>query len=204
MLNNLSREQQLIILGLILLIVVGLGVMAYRRMAGGASEEIIISQTEQQVPVQHSIKHQPEIIVHVSGGVKREGVYSIKSNSRLIDALQAAGGATALADLASINLAEKIKDGQKVIVPVKKIALVRRSGDQGTRISGTSSTGGKVNINTADEKQLCNLTGIGKATAQKILEHRSSNGRFSKIEDIMKVKSIGKSKFGKIKDQITI
>jgi len=204
MLNNLSREQQLIILGLILLIVVGLGVMAYRRMAGGGPEDIIVPQTEPLMPVQKSVMHEPEIVVHVSGAVKQEGVFSLKSSSRLIDVLQAAGGATNLADLDSINLAEKVKDGQKIIVPVKKIALVRRSGDQETRISGTSSTGGKVNINTADEKELCKIPGIGKTTAQKIIDHRSSNGRFSKIEDIMKVKSIGKSKFGKIKNEITI
>jgi competence protein ComEA len=63
---------------------------------------------------------------------------------------------------------------------------------------------GKVNINSAEEKELCKVRGIGPSTAKKIIEHRSANGPFTKIEDVMKVKGIGKGKFGKIKDEITI
>jgi len=202
MLNELSREQQLIILGLILVVVAGLGVMAYRHYGPAESSAVLIEET--QDPKVLNVEKAGQLIVHVAGAVKREGVYKLKFGDRIIDALNLAGGAADLADLSSINLAEKVKDGQKVNIPVKSINVERVSGDPVTRKSGTSAVGGKVNINSATEKDLCKIAGIGASTAKKIIEHRAANGPFSKIEDIMKVKSIGKGKFGKIKDQIRI
>jgi competence protein ComEA len=199
MLNNLTKEQQLIILGLVLVIVAGLGVMAYRRMAPSGDDEISIEGPADNT----QITKRPEVIVHVSGAVGREGVYRLRSGDRKIDAIKLAGGATALANLSSINLAEKMKDGEKIIVPEKPKVVARVSGEPVNRGSGTVQVG-KVNINTAGEKALCKVKGIGKTTAKRIVEYRISNGPFSKIEDIMKVKSIGKSKFGKIKNQIII
>jgi competence protein ComEA len=199
MLNSLSREQQLMILGLVLVIVAGLGVMAYRRLAPGGVDEIVIDEPAGN----DRVAERPQVIVHVSGAVKREGVYRLKSGDRIIDALKLAGGAALDANLSSINLAEKVKDGEKIIVPAKPKVVERMLGDQGIRKSGTSPTG-KVNINAAGEKELCKVRGIGPTTAKRIVEYRSSNGPFSKIEDLMKVKSIGKGKFGKIKEQITI
>ena len=198
MLGDLSREQQLIILGLVLVVVTGLGVMAYRHFVAGGSDEIVIEEPQEKMQIEKVGK----IIVHVAGAVKREGVYKLKFGDRIIDALELAGGATALANLSSINLAEKVKDGQKIMVPAKRIVTERRSGKPVIRRSGTSS--GKVNINLADEKGICKVRGIGPSTAKKIIKYRSANGPFSKIEDIMKVKGIGKGKFGKIKAQITI
>jgi len=190
MLDNLTKEQQLIILGLVLIIVAGLGVMAYRRMAPSGEEEISIEGSADNVQIS-----KPEILVHVSGAVWREGVYRLGEGDRKIDAIKLAGGAAPDANLSSINLAEKVKDQEKIIVPAKPKAAVRGSG---------MSAGAKVNINAASESELCKVSGIGKTTAKKIVEHRTASGPFSKIEDIMKVKSIGKSKFEKIKGQIII
>ncbi|MFC1571761.1 helix-hairpin-helix domain-containing protein [Candidatus Margulisiibacteriota bacterium] len=204
MISELSREQQLMILGLVLVIVSGLGVMTFRRFIGSAdaSEEILI---ETPKTIQHSqVLPRAEIIVHVTGAVEREGVYKLKQGDRIIDALELSGGASPLANLSSINLAEKVKDGQKVIIPAKRITVVRGSGNPVNRKSGTASSSGKVSINSASEKDLCKVRGVGPTTAKRIVEYRSSNGPFSKIEDIMKVKSIGKSKFGKIKGQIIL
>lgn len=190
--EDLSKEQKLIILGLVLVIVAGLGVMVFRHFAADGPEEILIEEPGSQGKVQS--ERAGQIVVHVAGAVKREGVYRLKFGDRIIDALELAGGAIPSANLSSINLAEKVKDGQKVLVPVKRKVL--------ERVSRTSS--GKVSINTATENELCKIKGIGKSTAKRIIEYRSTSGPFSKIEDIMKVKSIGKGKFGKIKDQITI
>ena len=190
--ENLSKEQKLIILGLVLVIVAGLGVMVFRHFAADGPEEILIEEPESQGKVQN--ERAGQIVVHVAGAVKREGVYRLKFGDRIIDALELAGGATASANLSFINLAEKVKDGQKVLVPVKRKVL--------ERVSRASS--GKVNINTATENELCKVKGIGKSTAKRIIEYRNTSGPFSKIEDIMKVKSIGKGKLGKIKDQIII
>ncbi len=204
MLKDLSREQLFIIIGLVLVILSGLGVMAYRRLAGDESEEIVIEEPTQEMQRIEVGK----VVVHVTGAVKQEGVYKLKLGDRVIDALGLAGGAAPDANLSSINLAEKVKDGQKIIVPVKVKVVERRSGDPGIRGSGTSSgktaVSGKVNINIASEKELCKVRGVGPSTAKKIIEHRSTNGPFSKIEDIMKVKGIGKGKFAKIKEQIII
>ncbi|MFH1683868.1 MAG: helix-hairpin-helix domain-containing protein [Candidatus Margulisiibacteriota bacterium] len=202
MLNELSREQQLIILGLVLVVVAGLGVMAFRPFSPGEPESILLSEPQTQAAVK--IERAGQLIVHVAGAVKQEGVYKLKFGDRIIDALNFAGGATNMANLSSINLADKVKDGQKINIPAKQIEVERGSGDPVNRGSGTASSGGKVNINSGSEKDLCKITGIGASTAKKIIEYRSSNGPFSKIEDIMKVKSIGKGKFGKIKGQITI
>ncbi len=203
MLKDLSREQQLIILGLALVVVTGLGVMAFRHFVSDASSEILIEEPDPQETM--PVKEFGRVIVHVAGAVEREGVYKLKFGDRVIDALKLAGGAIANADLSSINLAEKVKDGQKITIPVKSKLVEMGSGNPVIRRSEPSSGGaGKVNINTADEKELCKVKGIGPSTARKIIEYRSNSGSFSKIEDIMKVKGIGKGKFGKIKDQIVI
>jgi len=199
MLSDLSREQQLIILGLVVVIVAGLGVMAYRHFVAGDSDEIVIEKHQEKMQTEKIGK----IIVHVAGAVKRKGVYKLSFGDRIIDAIELAGGATTSANLSSVNLAEQVKDGQKIVVPEKQTVVERKSGKTLIRQIGTSSFG-KVNINSADEKELCKVRGIGPKTAQNIIQHREAHGPFSKIEDIMKVKGIGKGKFGKIKDEITI
>jgi competence protein ComEA len=204
MLKDLSREQQLIILGLVLVIITGLGVMAFRRLAPFSDQEISIQEPASQEHFQSN--DADKIIVHVTGAVKKEGVYKLRFGDRVIDALELAGGAAPSANLSSINLAEKVKDGQKIVVPEKpkRVATGRGSGDLEIGGLGASSSSGRVSINTAGEKELCKVRGIGPSTAKKIIQHRTASGPFSKIEDIMKVKGIGKGKFGKIKDEISV
>src|SRR3989338_8193102 len=187
---ELSKEQQLIILGLVSLIITGLSVMAFRHFFPAESSEIMIEESKLSSPIMDVA----EIIVHVSGAVNGEGVYKLKTGDRVIDAIEMAGGATSQADLPSVNLAEKVKDGQKVNIPVKVQSVERVSGNSGLRSLGTAP--GKININSASASELCKINGIGPGTAAKIIEYRSSNGSFSKIEDIMKVKTIGQGKFG--------
>jgi competence protein ComEA len=200
MLADLSREQQLIILGLVLLLVTGLSVMVYRHIAGDRAEEIVIEPPMEKVVSRD--EHAKRVVVHIAGAVKREGVYKLRPGDRVVDALNLAGGATPGANLASINLAEKVKDGQKILIPLKPAVPKRQTGGAAIRTSAVSS--GKVNINAASEKELCKVPGIGPSTAKKIIEYRSSNGLFSKIEDVMKVKGIGKGKFERIKNNICL
>ena len=203
MLNDLTKEQKLIILGLVLLIVTGLGVMAYRHFAPSGSGEIVIEGAKAEDPVR---KEETEaILVHVAGQVRQEGVYKIKLGDRVIDAVKLAGGATVFADLSSLNLAEKLKDGQKIMIPLKRVVLERVSGEQPVRGRGSAVAGKEIiSINYANENELCKVQGIGPAMAKRIIEYRTTNGPFSKTEDIMKVKGIGKGKFEKIKEQVTI
>lgn len=196
MLGELSKEQQLLLLGLVLAIITGLGVMGFRYYFAEKPEEIMIEGPKAEVaPI-------ADIVVHVSGAVKREGVYKLKPCDRIMDAIEFAGGTEVNANLASLNLAEKVKDGQKIIVPEKHMAEEKISG--GPARPGAKANADKISINSADEKELCKIQGVGPTTAQKIVEYRTANGPFTKIEDIMKVKSIGKGKFEKIKEQIII
>jgi len=192
---NLTKEQQLILLGLIASIVVGLGVMAYRHFQGETTTAIVIENPKTSQP-------SVQILVHISGSVRREGVFKIKSGDRFLDVIKEAGGALPTADLSAINLAEPVKDGAKIIIPIKREVLERISGNLDTRISGTSQR--KVNLNIADEKVLDSLPGVGPSTAKAIIEYRRTNGPFARIEQIMEIPRFGKSKFERIKDRITI
>jgi len=191
MLDSLDKQQKLIILGLILLIFSGLGVMAFRRVVPADQGEIVIMGKEQE---EEKEEVRAKVLVHVSGAVKREGVYRLKLGERVLDAIEAAGGARGEGDLSKLNLAAKVKDGEQIIVPMKPRLL-------GGLVAGET---GKVNINTASEAGLCKISGVGKTTARRILDYRSKNGLFQKLEDIMKVKGIGKGTFNKIKDEIGI
>lgn len=154
-----------------------------------------------------------EIVVHIIGEVKKSGVVSLEEGARLIDAIKKAGGETKNADLSQVNLAYKLKDGDKIYIPNKneKITeyIVQGNGDNIVSVGeepedNLKGENKKVNINTANQEELDTLPGIGETTAQKIIEYRETNGKFNKIEDLQNVKGIGESKYSEIKDKITV
>lgn len=128
----------------------------------------------------------------------KPGLYKLEDGARVNDAIQAAGGFTENADKDSLNLAKLIEDGEQIMIPSK---------DGGSSEAGSSSSqtnNGKVNINTADLSTLQTLNGVGPATAQKIIDYRTANGKFKTIEDLKKVSGIGEKTFAKFKDQICV
>ncbi len=141
------------------------------------------------------------IVVHVAGEVKNPGVYTLSSSARMIDAVLAAGGATARADLEVINLATPLMDSSQIYVPAKGVAerpVFARpqpgmNGVQSTQ--SPSGSGGVVNINRASVTELDALPGVGPSTAQAIVDYRTTNGPFSSPEDLLNVKGIGPAKF---------
>jgi competence protein ComEA len=141
------------------------------------------------------------IVVHVAGEVKNPGVYSLSNSARMIDAVLAAGGATARADLEVINLATPLMDSSQIYVPAKGAAerpIFARpqpgmNGVQSTQNSPDS--GGVVNINRASVTELDALPGVGPSTAQAIVDYRTTNGPFGSPEDLLNVKGIGPAKF---------
>ena len=144
------------------------------------------------------------IFVDIGGAVKNPMLAELPDGSRVDDAIQAAGGLTQEADMSSINRAEFLLDGQKIYIP--SLALdeegnVVEGAVNGSAVAGASD---KVNINTADSTQLQTLSGVGPATAQKIIDYRQSNGSFTSIEDIKNVSGIGDKTFEKLKDHITV
>lgn len=143
------------------------------------------------------------VVVDVSGAVAAPGVVSLPEGSRVGDAIDAAGGLAADADVAELNRAEVVSDGQKVTVP--------RQGDPPARVPAAETgapaaamASGKVNINTADESELDALPGVGPSTARSIIEDRERNGSFTSPEDIMRVSGIGEKKFERLRDLISI
>ena len=147
------------------------------------------------------------LTVYVTGAVNQPGVVTVASGGRVADAVNACGGLSPEADGDAINMAQALKDGQQVRVPAKGAQKAAANGATAAKAGGSANsadTGGLVNINTADEKALDTLPGVGPATAQKIIEYRENEGAFQSPEDIMKVRGIGKAKYEKMKDKITI
>lgn len=205
MLTDLNRQQQLIILGLCFLFVIGLGVMIYRHTFAASSAEISVEISDTAVHKIGQAVTEAKLFVHLTGGVKREGVYKVKLGDRIVDVISLAGGATPLADLSSINLAEKVKDGQKIVIPIKKILVKQRNnGSAVEQRMPFSSSLGKISINSADVKALCKIKGIGQSMAKRIVEYRTKNGPFYKVEDLTKVKGIGSGKLKKIKNEVAL
>lgn len=140
------------------------------------------------------------IIVDVSGAVLQPGVYSLPFGSRVIDAIEAAGGLAENAVTKSLNLAAKLSDGEKVLVP--QISATSLPGFSMPDRAGAVEI--LVNVNVASKSQLEELPEIGSVYAQRIIDYRELNGPFLKIEDIQKVEGIGEATFESIKDLITV
>lgn len=150
-----------------------------------------------------------EIIVHITGAIEKEGIVKLKEGSRIIDAIEAAGGLTDEVNLEKVNLAYELKDGQKIYIP--KISDANKEMDVNEEIDESviindekEDNTGKVNINKAKVDELMTISGIGQSTAIKIIEYRLANGKFKTIEEIKNVSGIGELKYESIKDYICV
>lgn len=129
------------------------------------------------------------VVVHVVGEVHRPGLVRLPPGARVADALDAAGGATEGADLAAVNLARVLADGEQVVVPAP----------------GTTATGPPgIDLNTADAAALDALPGIGPVLAARIVAWRETNGRFSTVDELAEVAGIGPALLAGIKDQVRV
>jgi competence protein ComEA len=146
-----------------------------------------------------------QIYVHIGGAVHRPGLYEVADGSRVYDAVQAAGGATDRADLDSLNLASKVKDGDKILVPQRvDPGADPPPGGAPPGAGGAASAGGLVNLNSATLEQLDSLPGVGPSTAQKIIDYRTQHGGFRSVDELMEVPGIGPAKFAELKDKVTV
>ncbi len=149
------------------------------------------------------------IAVHVAGAVNHPGVVELHAGARVIDAVEAVGGALADSDLDRLNLAAKVTDGQRVYVAKVGQADPGAVGDgSGTAAVGDPSvdgaTGGKVNLNTATQAQLEELPGIGPTYAQSILAERQRRGGFTSVNDLRSVRGIGDKRFAELAPLVTV
>jgi competence protein ComEA len=140
------------------------------------------------------------LIVDVAGWVHRPGVYEFDPGARVIDAVELAGGAREGADLALLNLAAPLTDGQQILVPKEGQAPAAAPGGA---VPG-GSTGTLVNVNTADATALETLNGVGEVLAAAIITYRDEQGPFTSVEQLEEVPGIGPSTLEEIRDQVTI
>lgn len=162
----------------------------------GSSQELSIAPTELL-----TVENTAQAMVDVAGAVTNPGVYSLPINSRVVDALKAAGGSLQGADLSDINLARIIKDGEQVyIYPPQKSGSQQRPAP--SRVKTKPS--GPIALNRASAKELESLDGIGPVLAARIVAYRKVNGPFLTIEDILKVSGIGTSKFAQFKEKLRV
>ncbi|MDK7750135.1 helix-hairpin-helix domain-containing protein [Brevibacterium sp. UMB10442] len=146
-----------------------------------------------------------EVTVHVAGEVKNPGVMTLPAGSRVTDAVQAAGGMTHNADPSALNLAQPLNDGEQIKVPRVGEPEVSSgaSGSSDGAPSGESGAG-KINVNTASEKELQELPGVGPATSEAIIKHREENGRFETIEQLDDVPGIGPAILERLTPLVTV
>ncbi len=139
-----------------------------------------------------------ELWVHVAGAVQHPGLYRLPIGARVGDAVASAGGLSADARPASVNLARVLSDGEQVLV-------ADSSEPPGVSTSGgKAASGGLVDLNTADEATLDTLPGVGPSTALRIVQDREKNGPFRAVEDLQRVSGIGPKRFEQLKDLVTV
>ena len=146
------------------------------------------------------------IMVDVAGAVDNPSVVELPDGSRVFEAIEKAGGLTKNADTRATNQAEILTDGQKLYIPTKQELEESMPGTSSSNFVSQANAGrsGLININTADSEALQQLSGVGPATAEKIIDYRNKNGRFLTIEDIKNVSGIGEKTYEKFKDKITV
>lgn len=153
------------------------------------------------------------LFVHVVGAVCSPGVYELSSGSRVIDALEIAGGPKKNASLASVNLAREVADGEQILFPTLKevesgevaaSAFISSGVDSLGNLNSSGTAQKKVNINTAAADLLDTLPGVGPSTAEKIIADREANGAFANPEDLQRVSGIGEKKYAQLADLICV
>lgn len=150
-----------------------------------------------------------EVVVHVVGAVPAPGVQRLPAGSRVVDAVEAAGGATGDADLGRINLAAALVDGQQVYVlrigeapPLPPVGAA--AGADGAAAAAGDAAGAPIDINRASAAELEELPGVGPATAEAIIAHREQNGPFASVDDLLDVRGIGEAKLEQIRPRATV
>jgi len=189
-------------------------------------KEVDLVMEESEGEPKEEVSENKKIYVYITGEVNIPGVVILNEGSRIVDAINAAGGTTNKADISKVNLVYVLEDGMKVNIPNNddlknnsSFEYIISSSGEGAKeeVSNNSLSSGitssdrvssssnyVVNINTATQTELESLPGIGPSLALKIINYRKENGKFSAIEDIKNVSGIGEKKFEELKGYITV
>lgn len=218
--SNLTQKQKILLIIISIALFIFLFMYIYKNLYESEnSSEIILNNDINQIQNEQVnekigiINEKEKVVIHVVGEVNSPGVVTLEEGARIIDAINAAGGKTEEADLSKINLAYVVEDGTQIYIPrinenLNQVELISTEAGQSVVINNSNineeENNTKVNINTANKEKLETLPGIGETTAQKIIDYREQNGKFTKIEDLQNVSGIGEAKFNSLKDKITV
>ncbi len=193
------RPVIVLVVGLAAGVAVGLAALAARPVA---QPEVALTKA---VRVTTTTAPPPPSLVHVTGAVLHPGVLRLPEGARVVDAIDAAGGARPDADLARVNLAEAVADGARVYIPAQGEALPPAPVTGGSA-GGTGAGGGGspsvVDLNRATAEELDRLPGVGPATAAAIVAHREQRGPFRSVDDLLQVRGIGTAKLEALRGQV--
>ena len=183
-------------------LLLGLGRPRVEPVGTGVSATVVATGTPasglpDSQPADSRPSRQAQLVVHVAGKVQAPGIVRLPSGSRVLDAVEAAGGPLKGVDLTGLNLARLITDGEQILVGVPPPA----GADVSTKGSASK---GLVNLNTATAEQLEDLPGIGPALAGRILAWRDEHGQFGSVEELQEVSGIGPAIFAELADLVTV
>lgn len=179
---ELSRSQ-LVVYGAVAVALLLVGARALRADADSATAEAGVAGDAAGSAGLSVAGGGGDVVIDVSGAVRKPGVYRMPGGARVVDAMRRAGGPAAGADLEAINRAARLTDGQQVVVPSR--------GSAAAAASGPESGGGPIGLGSATVEQLETIDGIGPVTAQKIVEYRDQHGGLASVEQLDDVSGIG-------------
>lgn len=184
-------KPQLVVYAAAVLSVALIGARYLQSVSAEATTTAVVAGPSGVTGSSGSLQRAGSLVVHVAGAVREPGVVRLESDDRVADAIDAAGGWSAGADRAGVNLAARVVDGQQVVVP-RKLA-----GGQ-----GASGVAGPISLSSATVQQLDELDGIGPGLAQKIVDFRTQNGGFSSVDQLGEVPGIGDKRLESLRSQL--
>jgi len=196
----LSRSEQIALFALIALLLGGAGFLTYargKRAAPAGRDQPIF------VPAPAATAEPGEIVVQISGAVTQPGLYRFSQGARVIDAIERAGGAQPAADLSTLNLAARLRDGQHITIP----AQAASPAGVGAPTPSPRVTPKRISLNQATQQDLESLPGIGPVYAQHIIAYREQKMRdkghgFQSVDELLNVPGIGPKRFAAIRDRV--
>ena len=189
----------------VLLLALGITVLVGIVQSGASAPEVVpIDGPSASSGAANADVSAGSLYVHVSGAVARPGLYRLEGGARLVDAVAAAGGFAEDADEAGVNLARPVSDGEQVVVPVVGAAPPAGSGAAAGGAAGGVAGDARVNLNTATVADLDTLPRVGPAIAQRIVDWRTTNGRFSAVDDLLSVPGIGEKMLESLRPLVVV
>ena len=195
----LSRGELVGLVALLAVTLGGAGLWYVRSLPRPVEVATAPSGGTASAPASASPSPEVVVLVDVAGWVRRPGVYEFTEGARVIDAIDAAGGARSGAVLEALNLAAPLTDGTQILVP--------REGQEGVApapVTGDAVAGGLVNVNSALATELEELPGIGEVIAQRIIDYRTENGPFATVDELLDVSGIGDAILESIRELVTV